>query len=83
MGVLAEERGREGDQAARGGGVVSARWMWSGQVEECVRTPAASPGIDGVAHRITCQNRKTNHREYLFILVSLLLEPSLSVLFYC
>lgn len=31
-----QERGREGDEAARGGGMVSAHWVWSGQVEECV-----------------------------------------------
>lgn len=32
-----QERGREGDEAARGGGMVSAHWVWSGQVEECAR----------------------------------------------
>lgn len=27
-----QERGSEGDKAARGGGMVSAHWVWSGQV---------------------------------------------------
>ena len=75
---MAGERGREGDEAARGGGMVSARWVWSGQVEECVRTPAASPGLAGVAHRITGQNRKTNHCKYMFIPGIFILVPSLA-----
>lgn len=33
---LWQERGREGDETARGGGMVSAHWVWSGQVEEYV-----------------------------------------------
>lgn len=39
VGKRGGERGlgrRKGDEAARGGGIVSAHWVWSGQVEECV-----------------------------------------------
>lgn len=44
-----QERGREGDEAARGGGMLSALWVWSRQVEECACTPAASLRINGVS----------------------------------
>lgn len=44
-----QERGSKGDGAARGGGMVSAHWVWSGQVEECAFTPAASSRINGVS----------------------------------
>lgn len=43
-----QERGSEGDKAARGGGMVSAHWVWSGQVEKCAFTPAASQRRNGV-----------------------------------
>lgn len=43
-----QERGSEGDKAARGGGMVSAHWVWSGQVEKCAFTPAASQRRKGI-----------------------------------
>lgn len=35
-GGIWQERGRVGVEAARGGGMVSVHWVWSGQVEEFV-----------------------------------------------
>lgn len=85
-----EERGVLAGERERGGGMVSAHWVWSGQGEECVCTPAESPGIDGVsvyedspALRITCQNREKIHCEYACISLIFFGAGTSAVLCYC